>query len=131
MRLYIPGSCRPTRQSSPGRVAASGSVARTLARLATRAQDATMQNFSGRESGLNPMHILRFGMAVAAAIFVLPVNAQNLEIGPGGVRVGRGECEQLRRACQNKEALGEQGEGNCRRYHLRCGDSDDDEDAED
>jgi hypothetical protein len=106
-------------------------VARTLARLVTRAQDATMPNFSGRESGLNPMHTLRFGIAVAAAIFVLPVNAQNLEIGPGGVRVGRGECEQLRRACQNKEALGEQGEGNCRRYHLRCGDSDDDEDAED
>ena len=23
---------------------------------------------------------------------------------------------QLRRACENKEALGEQGEGNCRRY---------------
>jgi hypothetical protein len=77
------------------------------------------------------MHILRFGIAVAAAMFVLPVNAQNIEIGPRGVRVGRGECEQLRRACQNKEALGEQGEGNCRRYHLRCGDSDDDEDAED
>jgi hypothetical protein len=72
------------------------------------------------------MHSLRFGVAVAAAMFVLPVTAQ-VEIGPGGVRIGRGECEQLRRACENKEALGEQGEGNCRRYRLRCRDMDDDD----
>ena len=62
----------------------------------------------------------------AAAMFVLPVNAQ-VEIGPGGVRIGRGECEQLRRACENREALGEQGEGNCRRYRQRCRDVDDDD----
>ena len=69
---------------------------------------------------------LRLAGAVAAAMFVLPVSAQ-VEIGPGGVRIGRGECEQLRRACENKEALGEQGEGNCRRYRLRCRDMDDDD----
>ena len=63
-----------------------------------------MQNFY-QAKGVNPMHTLRFGIAVAAAMFVLPVNAQ-VEIGPGGVRIGRGECEQLRRACENKEALG-------------------------
>ena len=73
------------------------------------------------------MRTLQFGIAVAAAMFVLPVSAQ-VEIGPGGVRVGRGKCEQLRRACENKEALGEHGEGNCRRYRFRCRDMDDDED---
>jgi hypothetical protein len=61
-------------------------------------------------------------------MFVLPLNAQ-VNIGPGGVRAS-GECEQLRRACENKEALGEQGEGNCRRYRLRCRDGDDDEDED-
>ena len=61
--------------------------------------------------------------AAAAALFVIPVSAfaQSLEIGPGGVRLrGGGECEQLRRACENKDALGEQGEGNCRRYRETC-----------
>jgi hypothetical protein len=67
------------------------------------------------------MNTFRFGMAVAAALFVLPVNAQ-IQIGPGGVRIGGGgQCEELRRACENKEALGEQGEGNCRRYRAECG----------
>ena len=44
------------------------------------------------------MRTLQFGIAVATAMFVLPVSAQ-VEIGPGGVGIGRGECEQLRRAC--------------------------------
>jgi hypothetical protein len=75
------------------------------------------------------MHALRFSFAFAAAMFVLPLNAQ-VDVGPGGVRASRGECEQLRRACENKEALGEQGEGNCRRYHVRCRDVDDDDDED-
>ena len=29
-------------------------------------------------------------------------------------------CRQLRRACVNKDARGERGEGNCRRYRARC-----------
>lgn len=29
-------------------------------------------------------------------------------------------CEELRRACENKEQLGEQGAGNCRRYREAC-----------
>jgi hypothetical protein len=65
-----------------------------------------------------------FGVAAAAALFVIPISAfpQSIEVGPGGVRVydgrgrGGGECEQLRRACENKDMLGERGEGNCRRY---------------
>ena len=63
-----------------------------------------------------------FGAAAAAALFVIPVSAfsQSVEIGPGGVRVRGGECEQLRRACENKDVLGERGEGNCRRYRETC-----------
>nr|WP_084777602.1 hypothetical protein [Bradyrhizobium sp.] len=62
-----------------------------------------------------------FGAAAAAALSVIPVSAfsQSIEIGPGGVRM-RGECEQLRQACENKDALGERGEGNCRRYRETC-----------
>jgi hypothetical protein len=69
-----------------------------------------------------------FGVAAAAALFVIPISAfpQSIEVGPGGVRVydgrgrGGGECEQLRRACENKDMLGERGEGNCRRYRETC-----------
>ena len=48
------------------------------------------------------------GVAAAAALFVIPMSAfsQSIEIGPGGVRLGSGECEQLRRACENKDVLG-------------------------
>src|SRR3954470_13116429 len=64
-------------------------------------------------------------VAAALSISSLPASAQRLEIGPGGVRVddgrGRGgQCEELRRACENKDRLGEQGEGNCRRYRETC-----------
>ena len=31
-----------------------------------------------------------------------------------------GQCEELRLACENKGRLGEQGEGNCRRYRETC-----------
>jgi hypothetical protein len=62
------------------------------------------------------------GVAAAAALFIIPVSAfsQSIEIGPGGVRFGGGQCEELRRACENKDALGERGEGNCRRYRESC-----------
>ena len=30
-------------------------------------------------------------------------------------------CRRLRRACENKDIRGEQGEGNCRRYRRVCG----------
>ena len=63
-----------------------------------------------------------FGVAAATALFVFPISAfsQSIEVGPGGVRIGGGQCEQLRRACENKDALGERGEGNCRRYRETC-----------
>jgi hypothetical protein len=62
-----------------------------------------------------------------------PVSAQGFEIGPDGFRVhpyGReyhhhhregGDCRELRAACMHKEELGEQGQGNCRRYREECG----------
>jgi hypothetical protein len=77
-------------------------------------------------------HLMRkflLSLAAAAALFVFPIAgfSQSLEIGPGGVRVddGRarragGQCEQLRLACENKDRLGERGEGNCRTYRETC-----------
>ena len=69
----------------------------------------------------------------AAALFAFPTStfSQGIEIGPGGVRIGvdpgpegasQQECDELRRACLHKEELGEQGEGNCRKYRETCKD---------
>jgi len=77
-------------------------------------------------TGRSVMRSLVFVVA-AAAFFVLPTStfSQSIQVGPGGVRIddgrGRGgQCEELRRACENKDRLGEQGEGNCRRYREAC-----------
>jgi hypothetical protein len=71
-------------------------------------------------------------VVAAAALLVIPtsVSSQSIQVGPGGVRVDDGRdrgrpvrgdmCRQLRAACLNKERLGEQGEGNCRRYRQTC-----------
>ena len=71
------------------------------------------------------MRRVAFVVAAAAALFVIPTSvfSQSIQVGPGGVRVDRdrgGQCEELRRACENKNRLGEQGEGNCRRYRETC-----------
>ena len=75
------------------------------------------------------MRRFAFAMAALAAIGLFPISAfaQFIEIGPGGVRVddgryGRrgGQCEELRLACENRDRLGERGEGNCRRYREAC-----------
>jgi hypothetical protein len=76
-----------------------------------------------------PMRKLVLSLAATAALFVFPIAgfSQSVEIGPGGVRVddgrarpGGGQCEQLRLACENKDRLGERGEGNCRTYRETC-----------
>jgi predicted ribosomally synthesized peptide with SipW-like signal peptide len=72
-----------------------------------------------------------------AALFALPTSAAfsqvDVEVGPGGVRVGPGyhrhyynrsdeggRCQELRQACVHKGQLGEEGMGNCRRYRTMC-----------
>ncbi len=76
----------------------------------------------------------RLLLTFAAVLFLMApitVSAQMLEIGPlqigpNGIRMqdGRnqamGQCEELRMACENRDRLGEQGEGNCRRYRQTC-----------
>jgi hypothetical protein len=78
-----------------------------------------------------------YALAIAAtALCAFPfstfsqgIEVPGIEIGPGGVRIGadqrrgwssRQECEELRLACLHKEELGEEGEGNCRRYRETC-----------
>lgn len=74
--------------------------------------------------------IRKFAFAMAAAVLLLAPQlafSQSIQIGPGGVRMddgrgrgGGGQCEELRRACENKDRLGERGEGNCRAYRETC-----------
>ena len=75
------------------------------------------------------MRTRALAIAAAMALFAFPVStsAQTFEIGPGGFRysesrsgAGSQQCEELRLACENKDALGERGEGNCRRYRNTC-----------
>jgi hypothetical protein len=74
-----------------------------------------------------------FVLALAtAALFAIPTTSAfsqvDVEVGPGGVRVGPGyhhgwgpgRCRELRAACMHKQELGEQGMGNCRRYRELC-----------
>jgi hypothetical protein len=77
------------------------------------------------------MRVYALAIVAAAALFpTVPAFSQGIEIGPGGVHIDRGrdqearECEELRRACLHKEELGEEGEGNCRRFRERCKDPD-------
>ena len=76
------------------------------------------------------MRMYALAIAAAAALFSpVPASSQTIEIGPGGVHIDRdrarqGDCEQLRLACLHKDELGEEGEGNCRRYRETCKDPD-------
>lgn len=63
------------------------------------------------------------------ASFSLAASAQVQIVPPGGVDVnpygqgrmfGQADCHELRLACLHKEDLGEQGQGNCRRYREMC-----------
>ena len=79
------------------------------------------------------MRMYALAIAAAAALFPpVPASSQGIEIGPGGVHIDRGDdregrqgdCEELRGACLHKDELGEEGEGNCRRYRETCKDPD-------
>jgi len=77
---------------------------------------------------------IRAFAAAAAALFAFPASAfsQGIEFGPGGVRIeeppynqGRsisgGQCRETAESLGlHKEELGEEGQGNCRRYRQIC-----------
>jgi hypothetical protein len=78
-----------------------------------------------------------YAVAIAVgAFFAFPTSVfshgvgPGIQIGPGGVHIGGDraqegspqECEELRKACLNKDELGEQREGNCRRFRETCKD---------
>ncbi len=73
------------------------------------------------------IHVLVF--ASAAALITLPATVGAVEVEverpgavvvPEGRSLSEGECKNLRQACLKKEELGEEGEGNCRRYRELC-----------
>lgn len=76
------------------------------------------------------MRKVALALVAATTVFLVPVStyAQTFEIGPGGFRMredrgyrgGGVDCEELRFACRNKDRLGEEGMGNCRRYRALC-----------
>lgn len=84
-----------------------------------------------REAVLLALALIFAVFATAMFLFSLPARSQQIEIGPGGVRVdplpnyGRHRnwgrtCEELRLACEYKAERGEEGMGNCRRYRESC-----------
>ena len=78
------------------------------------------------------MRPLALALSTAALLtFPMSAFAQAIEVSPRGIEVeheGRSvappECRELRKACLNKEELGEQGQGNCERYRKICRDQD-------
>jgi hypothetical protein len=77
-----------------------------------------------REEGL----MRRFYLLLTISLFSFPASAQ-IQIGPGGIHIGpdadryyahHHHCRELRDACMHKEEYGEQGQGNCERYHHYC-----------
>ena len=79
------------------------------------------------------MRTYALAVAFAVALFY-PVSSssQGIEVGPGGVHIdsdrdrggARHDCEDLRKSCLHKDELGEEGEGNCRRFRETCKDPD-------
>jgi hypothetical protein len=57
--------------------------------------------------------------------FAAPVSNAHLNGGAaietGVIQVQYGFCERLRWKCEHKYELGQEGEGNCRRYREECG----------
>jgi hypothetical protein len=73
-----------------------------------------------------------YALVIVGALFAFPASAfsQSIDVGARGVEVeglqhgrsvGREDCAEMRKACLNKRELGEQGQGNCRRYRRMCG----------
>jgi hypothetical protein len=78
------------------------------------------------------MRSIIFGSLVASGLVFLNIVAASalpvgnaLQTAPGVESTvqqvqGRRHCDELRRACLNKDKLGERGEGNCQRYRAQC-----------
>jgi hypothetical protein len=66
---------------------------------------------------------MRTLILIAVLMAPFAVQAQSIDIGPGGIQVSPhrgGNCRELRAACMHKEELGETGMGNCQRYRELC-----------
>ena len=61
--------------------------------------------------------------AGAASVSAAPVNtgSSQMSVASSSVLQNVSYCSELRRSCQMKRELGEQGQGNCRRYQAECG----------
>jgi hypothetical protein len=66
------------------------------------------------------MMLMSLGSASAGS--VAPAAGASVAVESGVVQVqGSRYCNELRRACEMKDSLGERGGGNCRRYREECG----------
>src|SRR5438477_11496516 len=61
-------------------------------------------------------HAIVVAGALVTSVLCTSAWAQSIEIGPGGVRIGRGECNELRHACEDRGVR-------CGRYREVCGGS--------
>ena len=64
-----------------------------------------------------------FTLGVAGSASAFPLNSMLTEAGSTGGFVvwAQNSCDDLRRACLDKDAIGEQGQGNYWRYRDQCG----------
>jgi hypothetical protein len=65
--------------------------------------------------------MILFSAAGASAAPVAPAQLADKAAAESVLKVQYSYCERLRIRCQYKYELGEQGEGNCRRYREECG----------
>jgi hypothetical protein len=118
---------------SPAWVHGSPHVENLALPKSLRSGNFTLDKAVIRSSDIGRIFMRVYALAIAAAAlcafptstFSQGIEVPGVEIGPGGVRIGRErashrECEELRLACLHKEELGEEGEGNCRRYRETC-----------
>jgi hypothetical protein len=72
-----------------------------------------------RRTGLGVL-VAMAALAVAPPAFAAPASRPVRVGSPIVQHVQGGYCETLRRACLYRRELGEQGQGNCRRYQQEC-----------
>ncbi len=60
-------------------------------------------------------------IAIAGASWASPFSLMERGAASGFVVRAQDDCEDLQRACLDKDAIGERGQGNCKRYRDQCG----------